>query len=341
MNNNTNNNININTNTNIDINTTNNNTYNNIISKENLSGDQNLVPESVIVEFKGHRRSAFLNTNKLNIKKGDKVAVQVDSGVDLGTVTFAKPYGCEKIHNRTVKDITHCILRVATNDDLDKEFLNRYDEPDIVFKTNEFAQNYGVDMKVVDAEWQFDKQKLTIFFTASNRVDFRELVKELARQFKTRIELRQINSREETRRIGVGIGCCGQTICCTSFLFDFNQVTIEHAKMQHLSSNVTKLSGNCGRLKCCLLFEYENYAEEMKNYPPLNSIIKMEDGDATLIKINIFDHVATLYHHSQKKHITLDREEIAEYMRTGKVSAPATQEDDKLTQLLDEDIILE
>lgn len=316
-----------------------NNTNNSSNNKNNNM--MTLTPESIIVEFKGHRRGAFLNNNNLNIKKGDKVAVQIDSGIDLGVVTFAKPCGCEKIHNKSVKDIVHSAIRIATEEDLDKEFLNRYDEPDIIFKTNEFAQNYNIDMKVVDAEWQFDKQKLTIFFTAPGRVDFRELVKELARQFKTRIELRQINSREETRRIGVGIGCCGQTICCTSFLFDFNQVTIEHAKMQHLASNVTKLSGNCGRLKCCLLFEYETYAEELQKYPPLHSIIKMDDGEATLIKIDIFKHTTTLYHHSQKKHITLNREELEKYSKDGKIIMPIIQEDDKLDKLIEEEIILE
>ena len=293
-----------------------------------------------VVEFKGHRRLIFSNKNNIAINKGDKVLVQLASGIDLGTVIFTKGADCEYITKRNVSDTSNIVVRLADNNDLDKEFLNRYDEPDIIFRTNEMAQNFEINMKIVDAEWQFDKQKLTIYFTAPDRVDFRELVKELARQFKTRIELRQINSREETRRLGSGVGCCGQPICCTSCLFDFNQVTIEHARIQQLSNNVTKLSGRCGRLKCCLLYEYEYYAEELKNYPEINSTVKLDDGEGIMNKIDIFKHNVNVFNTTLKKNITFSLEEIKKYVDEGKVTPPVSSEF-KLDENIDEDLILD
>lgn len=307
---------------------------------KNTDKKKNYPPKFVMVEFKGHRRQVFLNSNKLNLVKGNKVLLQIESGIDLGVVVFTKNSDSSEICNKTLENDANIVIKIADNLDLDKDFLNRYDEPDIVYKSNELAQDFEIEMKVVDAEWQFDRQKLTIFFTAPDRIDFRELVKELARLFKTRIELRQINSREETRRLGCGIGCCGQPICCTSFLFDFNQVTIEHAKLQQLSSNVTKLSGNCGRLKCCLLFEYEHYASELANYPPLNSIVELEDGKAILNKIDIFTHTATLYNIDEKKTKTITQAELTKYSKNGKITYPDVSEE-KTIKTIDGDIVLE
>ncbi len=297
------------------------------------------IPKFAIVEFKGHRRHTFLNNKNFEIERGTKVLLQLDSGLDLGKVVCTKNSIDSKNGNQNSSEKIFSIIKIADKADLDKEFLNRYDESDIIYKANELAQDFEINMKIVDAEWQFDRQKLTIFFTAPERVDFRELVKELARSFKTRIELRQINSREETRRLGCGIGCCGQTICCTSFLFDFNQITIEHAKLQQLSNNVTKLSGNCDRLKCCLLFEYEHYEEEMKNYPELHSTIELEDGNAVLNKIDIFQKNVSLYSLTQKKTIILSQEDLQKYIDKGKVIPPKDM-DEKLSAV-DNNIIAE
>ncbi len=314
-----------------------NNTLNEKIKQECKTNTQD--QSFAVIEFKGHRYLPFVNKNKLKLNKGDKVLVQLDSGIDIGSVVFTKNSNCISICNRDTSEISNFIIKIADNNDLDKEYINRYDEPDVVLKTNEMALDFEINMKIVDAEWQFDKQKLTIYFTAPDRVDFRELVKEFARQFKTRIELRQINSREETRRLGCGIGCCGQTMCCTSFLFDFNQVTIEHAKIQRLSNNVTKLSGNCGRLKCCLLFEYEHYEAELKKYPVLNSIIQLEDGEGILNKIDIFKKSINIYNLTQKKNLVISLGEIEKYVSEGKVMPP-NPVDYKENKIFEEDIIL-
>ncbi len=285
------------------------------------------------VGFKGHRRDLFVNLHDFQVNKNDKVIVELETGMDIGCIMHVK--NCA-VHRENINSI----VRIATEQDLDKDFLNRYDEEDVVFKAANLVSNLCLDMKIVDAEWQFDRQKLTIFFTSPTRVDFRELIKELARQFRTRIELRQINSREETKRLGCGIGCCGQTICCTSFLFDFNQVTIDHAKVQQLSNNVTKLSGNCGRLKCCLLFEYEHYSEELEKYPPLNSIIAMEGDNAVINKIDIFKAEVTVFNLKQKKNVVLSFKDLTGYIKAGKITPPELSIDESLKKIVAEENIV-
>lgn len=283
--------------------------------------------EIVEVLFKGNRRSFYINKEKWIIKVDEKLVVESDNGIDLGIVTYvgedakARFRGCNK--NKYVK---FHVLRFASDEDMLKYHSNTNDEPIVAKKTREFAAQYGLDMKVTEAEWQLDRQRLTIYFTAPQRIDFRELVKELARAFKTRIELRQISTREEAKRIGGGIGCCGLNLCCTSFLYDFNHITLEHARLQQLSNNVAKLSGNCGRLKCCLLYEYKNYEEAFKHYPALHSTIETEEGRCRLIKVDIFKDISTVFYEEGKKYRTMEYEEIKKYMDAGKVKAPELHE---------------
>jgi cell fate regulator YaaT (PSP1 superfamily) len=168
-------------------------------------------------------------------------------------------------------------------------------------------------------------------------VDFRELVKELARTFKTRIELRQISSREETKRLGCGIGACGLSLCCTTFLPDFSHVTLDHARKQQLSNNVAKLSGYCGRLKCCLLFEYENYVSAFEKYPPLNSTIDTKEGTFKMMKVDVFKDIIYLYNRDQGKYKSITYQELAEYTEQGRVFMPENEEEEN-DELSDEDL---
>jgi len=294
--------------------------------------DNTIDDNTQIVEvlFKGNRRCFFIADSVPNVQPDDKVVVNSDNGIDLGLVTYvgasakARLRGCQKLRN-----IKYDVIRIASDEDMDRYFANTSEEPTVIKKSRELVAQYNLDMKVTEAEWQLDKQRLTIFFTAPQRIDFRELVKDLARTFKTRIELRQISTREETKRIGGGIGPCGLNLCCTSFLSDFNHITLEHAKLQQLSNNVSKLSGYCGRLKCCLLYEYETYTEAFKNYPQLHSRIQTEDGLAKLVKVDIFKNISTIQYSDTGKYRNIDYDEISKYMKDNKILPPAREDLDR------------
>ncbi|MGE5481169.1 MAG: stage 0 sporulation family protein [Chloroflexota bacterium] len=276
------------------------------------------------VMFKGHRHGAFRNESRLQAKRHDFVVVESDNGIDLGIVS---PYGCRnslkiKLFNEDSVSSLHKIVRIADENDIATFNKNRLEECEIMKKARDLAKSFNLDMKVTDAEWQLDHKRLTIYFTAPTRIDFRELVKELARLYRTRIELRQISAREETKRTGLGIGACGLNLCCTTFLDDFNHVTLEHARTQQLSNNINKLSGSCGRLKCCLLFEYDNYCDAFEGCPPVNSTIVSKELTGKIIKADIFSQTMTLYVDREKKYVKLSFEEVKRLAKMGKVKRP-------------------
>lgn len=277
----------------------------------------------VEVEFKGKRRQQFLNIHKLFLRCSDSVIVEAESGIDIGVISTCgiaqekKQEAGEQIEKPKSR-----IIRIADDDDLEKDQANRDNEPDVIEKSRALVRKHNLEMKVTDAEWQLDRHRLTIFFTAPQRIDFRDLVKDLARTFRTRIELRQISTREETKRLGNSVGCCGLTLCCTTFLSDFNHVTLDHAKMQQLSNNIAKLSGNCGRLKCCLLYEYELYQDAFKDYPPLESKIKLEKSEAIITKFDIFKNEITIYNRGEGKYETLTNSELMDLIGKGRVTYP-------------------
>ncbi|MDR0927991.1 MAG: hypothetical protein LBO69_09560 [Ignavibacteria bacterium] len=280
-------------------------------------------PQSfAFVDFKGHRREIFLNYHELDLQIGNKVVVTAETGFDLGKVAFVKVSNEKIISKLYSKTVLKTIVRIATEEDLDKEYINQQEELEVLSRSNIIAKSFGLDMKVIDTEWQFDRHKVTIFFTAPSRVDFRELVKDLARQFKTRIELRQINTREEIKRIGCGLGCCGQPMCCVSFLTDFPKVTVEHAKLQQLSNNAAKLSGNCRRIKCCMTYEYDFYEKELKNFPPINSTITANDKLLKLNKIDVFKKEVTLYNLTDKVYDTIKYDAFGKLIKVAKVTVP-------------------
>ncbi len=254
--------------------------------------------ELYLVEFKGSRREVFANPNCLSIRPSDHVVVQAERGEDLGKVSKKVQKEVEDLERKP-----HHILRKATDEDLKKLITNREKEMECFKECLRMIAERGLEMKLVDVELQFDNHKLTFFFTAEKRVDFRELVKELAGNYKTRIELRQIGVRDEAKRIG-GFGVCGLPLCCTSFLRDFEPISTQLAREQNISLNPAKISGNCGRLLCCLLYEKEFYQKSLPNYPKIGSKFKTEKGDGIVDKINIFKEYIVV------KHETVEEEKI-------------------------------
>ncbi|MGA2297298.1 MAG: regulatory iron-sulfur-containing complex subunit RicT, partial [FCB group bacterium] len=278
------------------------------------------------VIFKCKRKQIFKNVKNLKIVDGEFVVVEVENGLDLGTVSASGEAAQEKLKaNHNNHNVDCKIIRHATREDFDKYIRNLENDLVVVQKTKDLIQKYEFDMKITEAEWQFDHQRLTIYFTAPTRIDFRELVKDLARAFKTRIELRQISTREEAKRMG-GLGSCGRNLCCSSFACEFCHVTLEHAKTQQLSNNVAKLSGYCGRLKCCLLYEYDNYVESFKKYPPMNSQIVMPEGMGRIVKADVFKDLFHIYIENVGLYKTLTLAEVDDLIKAGRVVFPKVED---------------
>ena len=247
--------------------------------------------DNIEVVFKGERKQIYANPQQFPFKVGDYVIVEADKGEDLGQVNQVGELISMKKSDAQLKSI----LRKTDKEDLEKLQQNREKEKKAFVICKEKIEKHGLNMKLVDVEYQFDGNKITFYFTADRRVDFRELVKDLAAQYKVRIELRQIGVRDEARRFG-GYGICGRKLCCTSFLKEFEPITTQCAKEQNLPLNPQKLSGVCGRLLCCLNYEREFYLEASQKFPPLDSEIKTEKGTAIVDKIDVFkDEVVLKY----------------------------------------------
>ena len=235
------------------------------------------------VRFKKPGKIYFFDPDGIEIEQGEHVIVETAMGKEYGEVAIA---------NRTIPDDKLVkplkkIIRVATNKDKKQHEENKEKEKEALKICEKKIKEHGLDMKLTDVEYKFDRSKLLFFFKADGRIDFRDLVKDLAAIFKTRIELRQIGVRDEVKNLG-GNGMCGRELCCCSFLGNFETVSIKMAKEQNLSLNPTKISGNCGRLMCCLKYEQEVYEEKEKRLPHVGAIVKTPDG------VGEVDNVETL-----------------------------------------------
>lgn len=226
-----------------------------------------------VVEFKASRKENYRDPYQLPITVGDHVIVQVERGEDLGLVI--QHLSDAHAARASVKPLP--ILRIADENELARAAENREREYEARRVCCRMVADRDLKMKVVDAEWQFDGNKITFYFTAEKRVDFRQLVKDLAANYRTRIELRQIGARDEARRVG-GMGICGLEQCCTSFLKDFEPVTTQLAREQSLSLNPAKISGNCGRLLCCLRYESGFYREAARLFPRVGTEWQTDEG---------------------------------------------------------------
>ena len=225
------------------------------------------------VRFRTAGKIYFFDPLQFEIKRGDHVIVETARGIEYGTVVAE----AREVEDDKVVQPLKSVIRIANQRDTEQEQANRLKEKDAFKICLEKIQKHGLEMKLIDAEYTFDNNKVLFYFTADGRIDFRELVKDLAGVFKTRIELRQIGVRDETKIIG-GIGICGRALCCHSYLADFIPVSIKMAKEQNLSLNPTKISGVCGRLMCCLKNEEETYEELNKRLPNIGDTVTAEDG---------------------------------------------------------------
>ncbi len=235
------------------------------------------------VEFKGSRRDYFLSPDRIPVKPMDFLIVQADRGEHIGR--FIRYL--DKDMFESTKEMKS-ILRRATYTDIQIMMDNMHKETETFEVCREKIENHGLKMKLVDVEYQFDANKICFYFTADKRIDFRELVKDLAAEYKTRIELRQIGVRDEARRLG-GVGVCGRSLCCKTFLCQFEPITSQMARDQNLSLSPSKISGLCGRLMCCLAFEEAFYRDKSKILPKEGAIIEHDGIQYEVLKIDIFN----------------------------------------------------
>lgn len=225
------------------------------------------------VRFRTAGKIYFFDPVRFEIKKGDNVIVETARGIEFGTVVGE----IKEVEDDKVVQPLKPVLRIASERDKEQEAANKIKEKEAYQICLEKIREHGLEMKLIDAEYTFDNNKVLFYFTADGRIDFRELVKDLASVFKTRIELRQIGVRDETKTMG-GIGICGRVLCCHSYLSDFIPVSIKMAKEQNLSLNPTKISGVCGRLMCCLKHEEETYEELNRKLPSVGDVVTTPDG---------------------------------------------------------------
>ncbi|MEG2192198.1 MAG: stage 0 sporulation family protein, partial [Oscillospiraceae bacterium] len=234
------------------------------------------------IRFKTGGKVYFFDPLEFEIKKDDYAIVDTARGLECGLVV-------QDVHNEDSEKIIKplkAVTRIATKQDVDKMNQNRRDEKRAFDVCLEKIEKHKLEMKLIDVEYTFDRSKVLFYFTADGRVDFRELVKELAQVFRTRIELRQIGVRDESKMMG-GIGVCGQEFCCSRFLGDFTPVSIKMAKEQGLSLNPTKISGSCGRLMCCLSYEQNAYEYLNSITPGTGSLVKTEEGTGIVSDVNL------------------------------------------------------
>lgn len=238
------------------------------------------------VRFRKPGKVYFFDPDKLNIEKGQKVIVETSQGQEIGDVTT----GVREIAESSLAAPLKKVIRIATPKDIQIDEANREKEKEAFKIAQEKIKKYKLDMNLTEVEYKFDNSKIIFFFTADGRIDFRELVKDLAAVFRTRIELRQIGVRDEVRKIG-GNGVCGRELCCCSFLDNFEAVSIKMAKEQNVSLNPSKISGNCGRLMCCLKYEQNVYEDKLKRLPKIGAIVKTEDGEGTVDSIQTLKEI--------------------------------------------------
>jgi len=259
----------------------------------------------------GTRKDFFRNPALHNYEKGDLIAVEGISGFDVGEVSLTGEIVRLQMKKRNVKEDNpemKKILRHATDRDIDIWKQNKAREPEAVIRSRAIARQLKLDMKISQVEMQADGRKATFFYIADGRVDFRELIKVYASEFKVKVEMRQIGARQEAGKVG-GIGSCGRELCCSTWLTDFKSVNTAAARYQNLSINQTKLSGQCGRLKCCLNYELDTYLDALQHFPDNCDVIQVTKSNAFLVKKDIFKNLMwyTLPDSNKQYPLTIER----------------------------------
>ncbi len=277
----------------------------------------------VEVSFKnGSRTDFYYNSDRLDVHTGDMVVVEAQGGVDVGRLNLTGELVRLQMKKKRVnRDSIHFkLLRKANIRDIEKLQSARKLEYDTLVQARVIAKSLGLKMKLGDIEYRADKRKATFYYTADGRVDFRELVKSYARAFKIKVEMRQIGARQESARIG-GIGACGRELCCSTWLSDFKSVSTSAARYQNIAINQAKLSGQCGRLKCCLNYELSTYLDALKDFPKKADVLYSELGKARLVKMDIFKGLLYYVYQNEGRSgemIVLSKERVAEIQQMNK-----------------------
>ncbi|MFW3592239.1 PSP1 domain-containing protein [Staphylococcus caprae] len=242
------------------------------------------MPNVVGVQFQKAGKLEYYAPNQLDVNVGDRVVVESKRGIEIGLVKFPPKDVADGDVTLPLKEI----IRIVNEEDEEQYHNNERDAEQALELCKKVVKNQNLDMRLVNCEYTLDKSKVIFNFTADDRIDFRKLVKVLAQNLKTRIELRQIGVRDEAKLLG-GIGPCGRSLCCSTFLGDFEPVSIKMAKDQNLSLNPTKISGACGRLMCCLKYENDHYEEARAQLPDVGASVQTPDGSGKVIGLNILD----------------------------------------------------
>ena len=273
------------------------------------------------VRFKNGRKHFYKNTEKLTVSMGDVVAVEGTSGHDIGIVALAGELVKVQMKKRKItadSEDVRKIYRKATQKDIDIWHTARDKEQETQRKGREIISRLGLKMKLSDVEYQGDGTKATFYYTADERVDFRQLIRDLAGTFSIRVEMKQVGMRQEAARLG-GVGSCGRELCCSTWLTDFRKVNTAAARYQQLSLNPLKLAGQCGKLKCCLNFELDTYLDALQHFPKQDKILKTEKGDAVFVKMDIFKKIVWYtYKEESFKWFRLSLEQVQEIIELNK-----------------------
>jgi len=260
------------------------------------------------IRFKGTRKEYFSYAG-LDLLPGSHVIVEAERGTDLGEVSAVGAIAerkCSSSGGCATPTPAHKVLRVAKLDEIAQRSALREDENRVRERTREMVTKSGLKMKITEAEWQFDRAKLFIYFTAEKRVDFRQLVRDLARTFRTRIELKQIGVRDEAALLG-GVGRCGRELCCSTWLPELKPVSLQLAKDQRLSLNPAQISGCCGRLMCCLMYEHKTYVEARRRFPREGRTLRTSRGEEKVVSVDIWrDTVSLRAEDGERRMLTLE-----------------------------------
>jgi cell fate regulator YaaT (PSP1 superfamily) len=273
------------------------------------------------VRFKNGRKHFYKNPENLQISIGDVVAVEGNPGHDVGTVSLSGELVRVQMKKKNIAEDSEevrKIYRKATQKDIDIWKKAREKEYDTQYKGREILSRLGLKMKLSDVEYQGDGNKATFYYTADDRVDFRQLIRDLASAFNIRVEMKQVGLRQEAARLG-GVGSCGRELCCSTWLTDLRKVNTTAARYQQLSLNPQKLAGQCGKLKCCLNYELDTYLDALNDFPKQETVLKTEKGDATFIKMDIFKNLLWYtYKENRNKWYKLTLDQVKEIIDLNK-----------------------
>jgi len=292
------------------------------------------------VRFKNGRKHFFKNTENLTLSMGDVVAVESSPGHDVGTISLGGELVKVQLKKKNIKEDSEEILKIyrkASQKDIDIWQSYREKEQETQRRGREILGRLGLKMKLSDVEYQGDGNKATFYYTADERIDFKQLIRDLASAFSIRVEMKQVGLRQEAARLG-GVGSCGRELCCSTWLTDFRKVNTAAARYQQLSLNPLKLAGQCGKLKCCLNFELDTYLDALKAFPKQDKVLKTENGDAVFVKMDIFKKLLWYtYKDNSFKWFKLSLDQVLEIIELNKnneEAAPLEDYESDITELV-------